>query len=208
MKKRWQAVSLAGLLGLAPLAHGEVKTFDFKDPKGVNAVQFILDSPLEPILGSASGVSGSLRVDPKDPTSTKGRVDVQASSIQMTHPKMTEALHGPDWLDVAKHPVVSFEIKEVLSAEKLEKDAEVYKVRALGAFQCRGVTMPLTVDVTVSVFPGRLGERVPDMKGDLMILRTEFEIKRTDFGIQPALDFEKVANLIRVRLAIVGHAAE
>ena len=38
----------------APLA------FDFKDPKGVNNVQFHLDAPLESISGQATGISGTV----------------------------------------------------------------------------------------------------------------------------------------------------
>ena len=55
------SLTLAGTLASAP------QTFDFKDPKGVNAIQFHLDSVLEPISGTASGISGTVTFDPANP---------------------------------------------------------------------------------------------------------------------------------------------
>jgi hypothetical protein len=45
-------------------------TFDFKDPKGVNNVQFSLDAPLESITGTGTGISGSVTFDPAPPAAS------------------------------------------------------------------------------------------------------------------------------------------
>ena len=45
------------ILFLIPfLAFGSARTFDFKDPKGVNTIIFQLDALLESINGSAGGI--------------------------------------------------------------------------------------------------------------------------------------------------------
>ncbi len=57
---------LTQLLVLATLsttAWAAPQAFDFKDPKGVNNVQFKLDAPLESITGTATGVSGNVSFD-------------------------------------------------------------------------------------------------------------------------------------------------
>ena len=56
--------TLAGTALAAPLS------FDFKDPKGVNNVQFKLDAPLESITGTGTGISGRVSFDPARPAAT------------------------------------------------------------------------------------------------------------------------------------------
>src|SRR4249920_1863775 len=97
------AIGLAGVALAAPL------TFDFKDPKGVNNVQFNLDAPLEAISGSANGITGQLVFDPAQPGSASGRIVLDASTLTVGNPLMKEHLHSAMWLDVAKNPEITFE---------------------------------------------------------------------------------------------------
>jgi hypothetical protein len=42
------------------------------------------------------------------------------------------------------------------------------------------------------------------MKGDLLVLRANFAVKRTDFGINPKAPEDKVADTIDLTLSIAG----
>jgi hypothetical protein len=42
------------------------------------------------------------------------------------------------------------------------------------------------------------------MQGDLMVIRTEFTIKRADYGINPKAPTDKVSDDIVINLAIAG----
>ena len=44
------------------------------------------------------------------------------------------------------------------------------------------------------------------MQGDLAVIRTEFTLKRSDFGINPAAPQDKVSDEVHVTLAIAGAA--
>ncbi len=179
-------------------------SFDFKDPKGVNAVQFHLDSLLEPISGSANGVSGTVSFDPAAPASTVGTIEVTASSLKVSNATMTEHLHGGKWLDVDTHPKISFEL---LSLSDAITTGNTTSAVAKGSFSLKGVTREITVPVKLTYLPDALEKRTrPGNKGDLLVIRGEFTISRADYGIQSGKNEDKVSPEITLKVAIVGSA--
>src|SRR5688500_10595539 len=101
---------IAVALGASAIsAHAAPRSFDFKDPKGVNNVQFKLDAPLESITGTATGISGRVSFDPANPSATSGRIVLEAASLTVGNPMMADHLRGNQWLDVATHPMIVFE---------------------------------------------------------------------------------------------------
>lgn len=199
MKKRSTlALVISGLVASVHAA-----TFDFKDPKGVNNAQFHLDAPLEAINGTANGVSGTVTVDPETFADAAGKIVIDAKSLQVPNAMMNEHMHGEKWLDAAKYPEISFELK---SLGELKKDGASATANAVGTFTLHGVSKEITVPVKVTYLPGRLKDRMPNADGDLLVIRSEFTIKRGDYGIQPGQAEDKVASDIRITLAIAGAA--
>lgn len=199
--KRCACVLLIAVVGGAR-AGAEPIQFNFKDPKGVNGIVFVLDSTLEPIMGTASGIEGMVTFDPDKPSSISGTLSLPASTVQTINPRMTEVLHSEDWLDIGSYPKISFSFKRIKDLKKA--DENVYQMTAVGDFTCRGVTKELTVDLTASYLPGKVAERLHKREGDLLILRTTFKLHRADFGIKPTMGGTLVAEDIELRVAIVG----
>lgn len=192
------AVSLGSALWAAP------QTFDFKDPKGVNNAVFKLDAPLEAINGSASGISGSVTFDPANPAATTGKLVVAANSLHVPNPVMKEHLHGEQWLNVAKFPELTFEAKSLADVKTNEN---VTTARLTGSFTAHGVTKELVVPVKLTYLKDKLGARTGgQMNGDLLVIRAEFRILRSDFGINPKAPEDKVANEIDLTLSVAGAA--
>ena len=181
------------------------QTFDFKDPKGVNNVVFRLDAPLEAINGSASGISGTATFDPEKPGATKGRIVVASDSLTVPNPMMKGHLHSGKWLDVAKHPEISFEVKELKNAKS---SGNMTTAEAVGIFTLKGVAKELAIPVTLTYLKDKLGQRVPNLNGDLLVIRANFTIKRSDFNIQPGQNEDKVSDKIDLTLSIAGAAAK
>lgn len=178
------------------------QTFDFKDPKGVNTARFTLDAPLETISGSANGVSGTLTIDPAKPEATKGSIVIDAKTLSVENAMMKEHMLGAEWLDVAKNPTISFTVSG-LSEFKMDGEKATAKVK--GKFSLKGVEKEISVPATVTLLKDKLGARTGGkMQGDLLVIRTEFTIKRADYGINPKAPADKVADDIVISLAIAG----
>ncbi len=190
------------LAGFAASTLAAPQTFDFKDPKGVNNVVFQLDAPLEAINGSANGISGIVTFDPANPAATKGRILVAAESLHVPNPMMKQHLHGAQWLDVAKHAEIAFEAKQF---KNVKADGDKTTAEVSGTFTLKGVTRDLTVPVTLTYLKDKLGARSNgQMQGDLLVIRASFQIKRSDFGINPKAPEDKVADTIALTLSLAG----
>jgi polyisoprenoid-binding protein YceI len=180
-------------------------TFDFKDPKGVNNAVFKLDAPLEAINGSASGITGTVTFDPANPAATKGKIVVAADSLTVPNSMMKEHMHGGQWMDVAAHKEITFEAKEL---KNVKTAGDKTTAEAHGTLTIKGVAKEVTAPITLTYLKDKLGMRVPNMKGDLLVIRANFVIKRSDYGINPKAPEDKVSDTIDLTLSIAGAAAK
>ena len=196
-------VSLISLTALTSVALGAPQTFDFKDPKGVNNAVFKLDAPLEAIQGSANGISGSITFDPQNASGTKGKIVVTAASLHVPNPMMNGHLHGNQWMDVEKHPEIAFEATQL---KNVKTSGDSTTADAVGTLTIKGVAKAMTVPVKLTYLKDKLGQRVPNMNGDLLVIRSSFSVKRSDFGINPGAPQDKVSNEIELTLSVAGAA--
>ncbi|RYG43793.1 YceI family protein, partial [bacterium] len=174
--------------------------FDLRDPKAVNSVQWLMDSPLEPIAGRAGEISGTIVFDEEQPEKSEGKVIIQAKSMEAPVPLMTQHMHGKDWLDVKKYPTISFTVKSIQAGETF---GESTGGRVTGDFKLHGVTKTITVPVEIRLVKGGLAAKMGGrMKGDVFRIRTEFRIKRSDYGVGG--QFPSVGDEVELRCAFVG----
>ena len=194
-------LTILTLLTAAGVVLAAPQTFDFKDPKGVNNAGFKLDAPLEAINGNASGVSGTVTFDPADPGATKGKIVVATSSLMLPNPMQRQHMLSDKWLDAAKNPEISFEAKEF---KNVQTTGDTTTADVTGMFTVKGVSKDITVPVKLTYLKDKLGDRLPNQKGDLLVIRASFTIKRSDFNINPGQFNDKVAEDIEIQLSIAG----
>ena len=192
---------LLALACLSSAALAAPQSFDFKDPKGVNNATFKLDAPLEALNGNATGISGTVTFDPADPAATKGKIVVATASLHVGNSMQQQHMLSDKWLDAAKYPEIVFEAKEL---KNLKTDGDATTADVSGAFTFKGISKEMTVPVKLTYLKDKLGQRVPKLKGDLLVIRANFTIKRSDFGIMPGQMEEKVSDAIELTLSIAG----
>lgn len=196
-----QFITILASVAFTVAAVAAPQTFDFKDPKGVNNAVFKLDAPLEAINGSANGISGTVTFDPEKPADTKGKIIVTSQSLTVPNAMMNGHLHSPMWLDAAKFPEITFEAKEL---KNVKTTGDSTTADAVGDFTIHGVTKEIAIPVKLAYLKDKLGQRVPNLKGDLLVIRSNFKIKRNDFGINPGAPTDKVSDEIDLTLSIAG----
>jgi polyisoprenoid-binding protein YceI len=200
-----QLTILLASIGLTTAVMAAPETFDFKDPKGINNAGFKLDAPLESINGTASGVSGTVTFDPENPSATKGKIVVAANTLTLPNTMQQGHMRSDKWMDVAKYPEISFEAKEL---KNVKTEGDVTTAEAAGTFTCKGVSKDMTIPVKLTYLKDKLGSRMPGAKGDLLVIRSNFSIKRSDFNLSPGQMEDKVSDEIQLSLAIAGAAAK
>jgi len=200
MKNKFTAALTFISLAMAALA--APSEFDFKDPKGVNNAVFKTDAPLESINGTATGISGKVTFDPANPGAVKGKIIVQANSLHLGNPMQKEHLHSDKWLDVAKYPEITFEVESV---KNVKTQGDVTTADVTGKMSVHGVTKTITAPVKMTFLKDKLKART-GKDGDLLVIRANFKIKRSDFGINPGQMEEKVSDDIELNLSIAGAA--
>ena len=198
MKTKLTILALTALTGAALAAP---QTFDFKDPKGINNAGFKLDAPLESINGSASGISGTVTFDPEKPGATTGKIIVATESLMVPNSMQRGHMLSDKWLDAPKFPEITFESKEF---KNVKTDGDTTTADVTGTFTLKGVSKEITAPVKLTYLKDKLGDRVPNQKGDLLVVRAHFTIQRGDFNVNPGQYEDKVSETIELTLSIAG----
>jgi polyisoprenoid-binding protein YceI len=110
-------------------------------------------------------------------------------------------LQGAQWMDVNTYPEISFDVKELKNVKTADNATTA---DAAGTLSIRGVSKELTIPVKLTYLKDKLGQRVPNQKGDLLVIRSNFSVKRADFGINPKAPEDKVSDNIDLALSIAG----
>jgi len=192
---------------------GKMPSFTVDDPMNRNTVTFRSTAPLEDIVGTSNKVSGRLFFDPARPEAGgSGMLSVPVASLDTGIPLRDEHLAGADWLDADGNPTITFAIREVKQVEpvKVTAEAKSFDVVAVGDFSLKGRTRRLIVPARITWLKESEAtkQRQP---GNLLAVRTSFDVKLADFGISgPAgmdLVGSKVGESVAVELSLVASSA-
>ena len=158
-----------------------VQTIVLRNEVGKNQIQFVSSAPLEEIHGTASEISGALKLDPANLEGLTGKIEVQVASMETGIEKRDAHLHSADWLDEKQFPVIGFEIAGLkdVSVEGGE-DRAVIKGVAMGTFSLHGVdkAMEIPFEATYLLASEQTKKRA---LGDFFVVKGEFQIALKGF---------------------------
>lgn len=194
---------LTAAFGVATASYAalDALTFDLKDPKGVNAVTFLADSPLEPITGYANGISGTIKFDPSTPHNSSGTFIISAASVKTTNPTMAEHLAGEAWLNTEKFPELKMEVTKFTAGTTAAHPTQ-WKLKGTGKLTIKDKSLDVPLEIVATYSKGELGKRLKDAKGDLLGIRTTFSFNRRDFGLGPAMPH--VADQVQITVSVAA----
>ena len=123
------------------------------------------------VKGQFQKTSGTITVNGNDPASAKIEATIDASSVDTRVEGRDEHLKGPNFLDVAKYPTITFKSTKVDAAGP-------NKWKVTGDLTLHGVTKPVVLDVEAA------GPPIHDPMGNTPAgASAATTIKRSDFGI-------------------------
>ena len=158
------------------------------DPSRVTAGTYKADSAHTQILFSVNHLgfnvyhgifgdaSGTLTLDPANPSAAKVDIEIPMSGIATTSAKLTEHLKGADFFDAAKFPTGKFQSTSVQASGT---DATI-----TGNLTLKGVTKPVTLKTK---FTG--AGKGPMNQQETVAFEASTTIKRSDFGISYGIPF-------------------
>jgi polyisoprenoid-binding protein YceI len=141
-------------------------------------VTFRATSRLMNAEGKFQRVSGEVVVDPKDLTTAKITLSIEAGSIDTGIGMRDSHLRSEDFLDVKRFPYITFESERV---EATGRRASVF-----GRLTVHGVTREIAVPVEV------------DVTDIAMVATGEFVVDRHDYGLTYKSFINPIGNDVRV----------
>ena len=171
-------------LSTAAIAQGPAWTPPNSDPKALQAgtyevetehtqVVFSVDHMgFTPYRGEFPGVTGTLVIDPKNPSAAKLDVTIPVDKVWVPNAKLIEELRDKMVLDSAKYPTMRFVSTKVAVTGANKADVT-------GNLTMHGVTKPVTLHVKFNA-----AAPVPMMKNAYVAgFEATGSLKRSEFGV-------------------------
>ena len=142
-------------------------------------------------------IEGSMLLDKADLTKSSISITLPLEGLDTRVAKLDEELKGPDFLDAAKYPTITFK------STKIEKTGE-NSLKITGDLTVHGVTRPVTLDAKVN----KIG--IFEIPGVIKAQAAGFDattvIRRSDFGVNKYVP--AVSDEIPVRITLDAKEAQ
>jgi polyisoprenoid-binding protein YceI len=151
---------------------------DYKiDPTHTHVLFMVDHLGFSKMIGLFKETSGTFSFDPAHVDASKLNVVIKTASLDSQFGPRDNDLKGADWFNVTEFPEMTF-----VGTSYTKKDDKTGKIT--GNLTLRGVTKPVTLDVTVN----KVGQRATD-KAEAAGFSAHGSLKRSDFGMKTFLPY-------------------
>jgi polyisoprenoid-binding protein YceI len=169
------ALCAATTLGVAQPAQAEPATWEI-DPEHTVVAFTVMHIDFAKVLGRFSEIEGQFVYDPETRELGEVRVEIGARSVDTDHEERDGHVRGEDFLYTGEHPTITF----TADGGTPETDTQG---TVTGDLTIRGVTQPVTLDVTLN----KRGDYPFGHGKETLGISASAEIQRSDFGMTYAL---------------------
>lgn len=185
-------------------ASGE-KTFYSDYRAGNSQVTVFSESTLEDFTCVCNKVAGQCAVDPQRVESFKGRFSIRVADLETGLDLRDQHMVGPDWLDSARYPEITVQVDHV---EEIKSSGPTSASLVLvGTCNLHGKTQDVRIPAVLT-YLDETPETMRRVKGDLIRIRAEFNVKLADYGLTgpPGSDWIglKVAEVVKIKVTVFG----
>ena len=154
---------------------------NYKVNKTNSIVEFKVDDKLgTPRIGYFDAPRGIIQFDQNDPQNSKFKVSVYVKSLNTNDNIRDKDLLSPNFLDASRFPLMTFDSKKVI------KTSDGFKL--IGDLKIKDVTKEVTIPFVFSE------------QNNAGFFRSEFKIKRSDFGVGSST--QTMGNDVDIKLSI------
>ncbi|MCC6918607.1 MAG: polyisoprenoid-binding protein [Alphaproteobacteria bacterium] len=174
--RNWISASALMVVLAAPAAAQDVPAGAYKLDKHHASLTFTVNHlGFSNYTAQFTSFDVALELDPKNPAAAKLTATIDPKSLDLPAPPegFKDELLGPNWLDAAKYPEMTF------TSTKVEVTGEK-TATVTGDFTLHGVTKPVTLEVTFNGgYPG-----MPEMDPQARVgFSAKGVLKRSEFGV-------------------------
>lgn len=143
--------------------------------------------------GRFNDVSGTIEFDEENPEASSVTVEIDPASVDTGHAERDKHVRGPDLLNVAEYPEMSFRSTSIeRTGEKTGK--------ITGDLTLHGVTKPVTLDTT---FTRKGTYPMTEEKIEAIGFNATTTIRRSDFGMDQWL--EMIGDELPITISFEAH---
>lgn len=206
LKNKIYSLVLGTGLIFTSIVQAEPQTFNFAAGGDRNVVKYESDAPIENIVGITGKASGEISIDPSNLSGKiSGQVTVDVASFNSGIEVRDEHFRD-NYLHTDEYPTATFTFNEIVESDKKAiKKGEAAKVWISGIMAMHGVEKEIKIETTITYLNAIKELEGYGYKGDLLVIKSDFNIKLADFKIErPEFLLLKLADEINVDVVVTG----